>query len=84
MTVGDLFARQRLDPGEPASKGPRLSGISRRKALAALALVLLVTVSFFPAYLAEFVWDDFVLTEDPSVKSVSGLSTIWGSPREME
>ena len=59
-------------------------GISRRKALAALALVLLVTVSFFPAYLAEFVWDDKAITDDPMVKSVSGLSQIWSSPGEMQ
>ena len=84
LATAGAAAADCLDAGEPASKGPRISGISRQKALAALALVLLVTVSFFPAYLAEFVWDDFVLTEDPLVKSVSGLPTIWSSPREME
>ena len=68
---------------EPASWRPRISGISRRKALAALALALMVIVSFFPAYLAEFVWDDFVFTDEPLVKNLSGLPKIWTSPGAM-
>ncbi|MCE2557673.1 MAG: tetratricopeptide repeat protein [Acidobacteria bacterium] len=69
---------------EPASRKRRLSGITGRRALAAFVLVLLVTVSFVPAYQAGFVWDDKAITDDPMVKSVSGLSRLWSSPGEMK
>ena len=44
----------------------------------------MVIISFGPAYQAEFVWDDGVFTDEPLVKSASGLAKIWGSPGEMK
>ncbi len=56
----------------------------RRRALAALALAVMVTVSFLPAYQAGFVWDDFVFTNEPMVRSVSGFLRIWTEPGAMK
>ena len=52
--------------------------------LAAPVLVLLVTVSYGPAYFASFVWDDAVFTEARAIQDWSGLFRIWFSPRALE
>ncbi|MDD9819560.1 MAG: tetratricopeptide repeat protein [Nitrospira sp.] len=53
-------------------------------ALATLGLCLLVAVSLFPVTRAGFVWDDSVLTQSQSVRTTSGLSQIWFTPRIIE
>lgn len=53
---------------------------SRRAWLAALVLVALVSASYFPAMQGGFVWDDSVFVEEPAVRDISGLWTIWFSP----
>ena len=52
--------------------------------LALLALCALVAISFFPATMAGFVWDDSVLTQAEPVKRLSGLWDIWFAPRNIE
>ncbi len=52
-------------------------------ALSALALCLLVAISYFPALGAGFVWDDVVLTEARALRSWSGLWEIWFAPRTL-
>ena len=66
-------------PGETRSPA-----ISPRERLAAAALVLMVGVSFVPAYQAGFVWDDAVFSEEPVIREASGLRNIWFSPRDIE
>ena len=58
--------------------------MTTRTQLLALAICLIVAVSFFPAYQAGFVWDDVVFTEEPVIRSPSGLRNIWFSPRDIE
>ena len=49
-----------------------------------LALGLLVAVSYFPALLGGFVWDDRAFTEAAAVQEASGLWRIWFAPREIQ
>ena len=49
-----------------------------------LALGLLVGVSYFPALLGGFVWDDRAFTEAAPVREASGLWRIWFAPREIQ
>ena len=51
--------------------------------LAALALAVLVSASYFPALQGGFVWDDSIFVEEPAVRDMSGLSTIWFSPEKI-
>ena len=76
----------------PTKKTPRSVGSkparperNDAKALALLALGLLVGVSYLPAMLwGGFVWDDHsCVTVDP-VREVSGLWQIWFSPSELK
>ncbi len=47
----------------------------------AAALILLVCISFSPAFSAGFVWDDFAyLVSNESLRSARGLVQIWTSP----
>ena len=77
-----------LPPGQevppPAPPGVADRGLARPGVLAALALGLLVFGSYFPAFLAGFVWDDEAFTEAAAVREVSGLWRIWSSPRAIE
>ncbi|MDD9859312.1 MAG: tetratricopeptide repeat protein [Nitrospira sp.] len=50
------------------------------KALAVLVLGLLVGVSYFPATMAGFVWDDLAFTAARPVQNLSGLWQIWFAP----
>ncbi len=52
--------------------------------LPAAALVLMVGISFVPAYQAGFVWDDTIFADSPVIREVSGLKSIWFSPSDIE
>ena len=58
----------------------RLGSPSRQ----ALALALLVAVSYLPALEAGFVWDDLIFVEEAAVHDWSGLWNIWFSPADIE
>jgi len=53
-------------------------------ALAALVLCLLVTVSYFPATQAGFIWDDLAFTSAQPVQDLSGLWRIWFAPGSLD
>ncbi len=75
------------DAGPPPSASPAPAGgrgPTRPRVLAVLALGLLVFGSYFPAFLAGFVWDDEAFTEAAAVRELSGLWRIWSSPRAIE
>ena len=57
--------------------------ISPRDALTALALGVLVAVSYVPALSGGFVWDDVVFAEEPVIHSPSGLRSIWFAPADI-
>ena len=65
--------RPAAPPTSPRRFGPR-------EALPLLALGLLVAVSYYPAALAGFVWDDEVFTDAAPIRSLSGLYQIWFTP----
>ena len=44
----------------------------------------MVAASFYPAFSAGFVWDDWIFVEAPAVRAWSGLWNIWFSPAEIE
>ncbi len=69
-------------PGGHPSPGvlPARRGRAFPDALAVLALGLLVAVSYFPATMAGFVWDDLAFTSARPVQSPSGLWQIWFAP----
>ena len=55
----------------------------RQPVLAGVALCVMVAVSYYPALLAGFVWDDSIFAEDPEVHAWSGLWNIWFSPADI-
>ena len=61
-----------------------LGAFSPHDAPAALALGLLVAVSYFPALSGGFVWDDVIFAEEPVIHSPSGLRSIWFSPADIK
>ncbi len=62
----------------------RLSkAVSPRDGLVALALGVLVAVSYVPALSGGFVWDDVIFSEEPVIHAVSGLKSIWFSPADI-
>ncbi len=65
----------------PAARSP---AISPREKIAAAALVLMVGISFVPAYQAGFVWDDTIFVEQSFIREASGLNSIWFSPSDIE
>ncbi|MYC82366.1 MAG: tetratricopeptide repeat protein [Acidobacteria bacterium] len=69
----------RSSAGSPVLTGR--AGIPNRQAL---ALFLLVAVSYLPALEAGFVWDDLILVEAAAVHDWSGLWSIWFSPADIE
>ena len=71
-----------VPPPAPVRAADR--GFTRQAVLAALALGLLVAGSYYPAFLAGFVWDDEAFTEAAAVRELSGLWRIWSSPRAIE
>ena len=66
----------------PAPLPPRRD-TARTNTLQALALCLLVAVSYFPATGAGFVWDDVVLTMARPIHDWGGLWQIWFEPRSL-
>ena len=50
----------------------------------ALALALLVVISYLPALEASFVWDDVIFVEEAAVHDWSGLRNIWFSPADID
>ena len=79
MATRKKTRRRRATP-EPVS--PKQES-AQTAALSALALCLLVAISYFPALGAGFVWDDVVLTEARALRSWSGLWDIWFAPRTL-
>ena len=76
-------------PPRPRERGARrvaawLGAFSPHDAPAALALGLLVAVSYFPALSGGFVWDDVIFAEEPVIHSPSGLRSIWFSPADIK
>ena len=86
----------RSGPSEPVTKTADLRsgvhcgtialmrGLSNRDVLPVLILGSLVGVSYFPAVLGGFVWDDIIFTQEPTIREPSGLWDIWFSPSEIE
>jgi tetratricopeptide (TPR) repeat protein len=57
-----------------------LRATSRRIVLSVLALVVVITLSYAPAFRAGFIWDDDDhLTHNPAVAASGGLRLIWSS-----
>ena len=56
----------------------------RAVVLLGLGIGLLVAVSYYPAVLGGFVWDDRAFTEAAPVRDPSGLRHIWFSPSEIQ
>ena len=56
----------------------------RAVVLLGLGLGLMVAVSYYPAVLGGFVWDDRAFTEAAPVREPSGLRQIWFSPSEIQ
>ena len=56
----------------------------RAVVLLGLGLGLMVAVSYYPAVLGSFVWDDRAFTEAAPVREPSGLWQIWFSPSEIQ
>lgn len=44
------------------------------------ALGLLISVSYFPATLLGFVWDDVIITTLPAIREWSGIRDLWFAP----
>ena len=61
-----------------------VNGRARIPSRRALALALLVAVSYLPALEAGFVWDDVIFVEETVVHDWSGLWNIWFSPADIE
>ena len=79
------LARNDTPPVERRLGGLQQFGsLSRQDWVAALILCLLVAVSYFPAILSGFVWDDTVFTEEAVIREVSGLWKIWFEPGEIK
>ena len=76
-------------PGAEAQPDPphwaSLAMWERQPALLGIALCAMIAVSYFPALLGGFVWDDIVyVVEEPAVHAWSGLWNIWFSPADIE
>ena len=50
----------------------------------ALALAVLVVVSYFPALQGGFVWDDVIFAEEPVIHSPGALRSIWFAPADIK
>ena len=72
---------------EPKPALPRrafLAAWERRPFLLGVALCAMVGVSYYPALLGGFIWDDLVITDTPMITVWSGLWDIWFSPTDIE
>ena len=61
-----------------------LGAFSEQDGPAALALALLVVVSYFPALQGGFVWDDVIFAEEPVIQSPGALRSIWFAPADIK
>ena len=61
-----------------------LGAFSEQDGPAALALALLVVVSYFPALQGDFVWDDVIFAEEPVIHSPGALRSIWFAPADIK
>ena len=84
LAAARAAAARRAEPTAARRAETRIPAISPRQKLAAAALVLMVGISFVPAYQAGFVWDDTIFAEAPVVRETSGLKSIWFSPSDIE
>ena len=75
---------RRKDRPRPFRVAPLLHAVAPRDALAALALGVLVAVTYIPALSGGFVWDDVIFAEEPVIHAASGLKSIWFSPAEIK
>lgn len=82
------YKKKRRKRSEPKPASPSLSlekrRILSRDALTVFGLCLLVAVSFFPATMAGFVWDDEAFTKAEPVLKLSGIWEIWFSPSSLK
>ena len=85
--------RRSADPAVPSGQAPAHetpdAGHTGRAwsgpyGLTALTLGLLVGAAYFPALRAGFVWDDVIFTEEPVLRTWSGLWSIWFSPADIK
>ena len=78
--------RPREVPAAAPARGAAawLGAFSPHDAPAALALALLVVVSYFPALQGGFVWDDVIFAEEPVIHSPGGLRSIWFAPADIK
>jgi tetratricopeptide (TPR) repeat protein len=65
-----------------ASSAPSLYGsLAHKPWLLAMILVIVTVVAYTPAMRAGFIWDDdYVVTNNPVVRSLGGLERIWFQP----
>ena len=79
-------AREPAPPPAVPARGAAawLGAFSPHDAPAALALALLVVVSYFPALQGGFVWDDVIFAEEPVIHSPGGLRSIWFAPADIK
>ena len=61
-----------------------LGAFSAQDGPAALALAVLVVVSYLPALQGDFVWDDVIFAEEPVIHSPGALRSIWFSPTDIK
>lgn len=53
--------------------------------LGAVVIALAVFVVYWPVFQAGFIWDDdFLVTANPAMRSLSGLRDIWFSTRSYD
>ena len=72
-----------VPPLSPDAWIETLGILLRRHWRGALALGLLVGISYFPALDAGFVWDDKIFIDEPVIQQWSGIWNIWLSPHEI-
>ncbi len=77
-------SRQPPPPEVGGFSSPNLSAFNIVSAVLALLLCLLVAVSFYPAILGGFVWDDAAFTVVAPVQDWDGIWRIWFNPRTLE
>ena len=79
-------AREPAPPPAVPARGAAawLGAFSPHDAPAALALAVLVVVSYFPALQGGFVWDDVIFAEEPVIHSPGGLRSIWFAPADIK
>ena len=91
IQAAEAAARQEQAPAEHAPRGLASfftadgppSDFPVHAGLGVLLLTLLVVVSYYPALMAGFIWDDVIFTDAKPVREWSGIWDIWFSPRSL-